>query len=294
MRPCCLHVTLLCLALLLGVVTAHSAPQRPLSADEQRYLARTLKQAGCPPDGLDQLLARGNLQYLPGMVSMNVIQKDYSHNYRRFLEPAALERAWRFARHWRTRLAVTEQQFGVERYVIVAILLVETRLGAYTGNVHILSTYASILLDNRPAQRSARANSLTDPASRERYLRRLERKARWATNELTALIALHRRDALDATQLRGSFAGAFGLCQFLPSSYQQWAHNGTGSGRVDLFWPPHAFCSIANYLRSHGWNDSLSRSEKKKIIWHYNHLNIYASTVLEISEALRKRAAKIP
>ena len=278
-------------ALVLVPAAGICAENRALTAEELAYITQHLTTAGCSADVVTQLLAESGLQYLPGMVSMNVVQKDYSHNYRKFLEPDSIDSAWQYARHWRTRLAATERTFGVDRYIIVAILLVETRLGNYTGTVHVLSSYVSILLENRPQQRERRTAQLTDARKRTRYLTRLTRKARWATAELTTLVSLHQEQLLDATRLRGSFAGAFGLCQFLPSSYRQWAHTGNGSGGADLFWPPHAFSSIANYLCAHGWKPGLDEAAKHKILWHYNHLNVYAKTVLEVADALHARAA---
>src|SRR3546814_14666013 len=83
------------------------------------------------------------------------------------------------------------------------------------------------------------------------------RRAPFFAGELAQLFALAKEEPqLDILALKGSYAGAMGMGQFMPSSYRNWAKDGDGDGRRDLLdHKPDVFASIANYFVVHGWQD---------------------------------------
>ena len=86
---------------------------------------------------------------------------------------------------------------------------------------------------------------------------------------------------------RGSVAGAFGMCQFVPSSALKWGVDGDGDGKLSLHRLHDAMFSIGNYLRAHGWKEGMGEKEKIAVIMEYNKSLPYATTVLKLSRRLR-------
>jgi membrane-bound lytic murein transglycosylase B len=91
----------------------------------------------------------------------------------------------------------------------------------------------------------------------------------------------------DPLSIKGSWAGAFGLPQFIPSSYRKYGAEGNRDGRVDLDNLPDSFASIANYLKASGW-DRQDPAKKKEAVYAYNHCDNYVQAVLDYARALKK------
>ncbi|GGJ97968.1 lytic murein transglycosylase B [Luteimonas terricola] len=119
---------------------------------------------------------------------------------------------------------------GVPAEYIVAIIGVETSYGRITGNHRVLDALYTLAFG-------------------------FPRRAPFFAGELAQLFALVAEEPqLDLAALKGSYAGAMGMGQFMPSSYRLWAKDGDGDGRRDLLThKPDVFASIANYFVIHGW-----------------------------------------
>jgi membrane-bound lytic murein transglycosylase B len=94
------------------------------------------------------------------------------------------------------------------------------------------------------------------------------------------------RENLDPLSISGSFAGAFGIPQFIPSSLQKYGRDGDGDEYVDLYNHHDAIMSVGNYLRSCGWNNNLSRREKERVLLNYNRSRYYARIIMDLSDRL--------
>lgn len=212
-------------------------------------------------------------------------------NYDQFLEPGPLAKARRFQNLHASTLRQAERQFGVDGSVIVAILLVETQLGHYTGKtptLAVLSTFA--LMDRKPHRDAVWA--LLAPKERKHWGReafdeKLLKRSQWAMGELEALMRWSAVHGLSPNSLNGSVMGAVGWCQFLPSSMVKFAQDGNADGLTDLYTAEDAIHSIANYLRGHGWTQAKTSSEQEAVIHAYNHSRPYVRTVLEVASRLR-------
>ncbi len=153
-----------------------------------------------------------------------------------------------------------EGLYGVEKEAIVAIFRVETNLGKYTGTYTVFnSLFTMATLPNR--------------------------RSEWAEEELVQLLVICRNEGKDPLSIKGSWAGAFGLCQFVPSSFLTYAVDGDGDGVVDLFNFSDAMASIANYLKQSGWQNN-SVAQKKKAIFAYNRCDNYVKAVLAYAKAM--------
>lgn len=133
---------------------------------------------------------------------------------------------------WQTHadaLARAQQQYGVPPGVIVAILGIETHYGQNTGSFRVADVLSTIGFD-------------------------YPRRAAYFRDELTQFLLLAKEERLNPLSLKGSYAGALGLPQFMPSSYRKWAVDFDDTGHRDI-WnnPDDAIGSVANYLQLHGW-----------------------------------------
>ncbi len=146
-----------------------------------------------------------------------------------FLNDARIEKGRAFLAEHAEALARVEAETGVPAQVVVAILGVETNYGGITGKHSVLDALYTLGFHYPPRQAFFRG-------------------------ELKHLFALAKEQGLDATALKGSYAGAMGWGQFIPSSYRAYARDGDGDGRVDLWNSlPDVFASVANYFAAHGW-----------------------------------------
>lgn len=119
-------------------------------------------------------------------------------------------------------------RYGVPAQYIVAIIGVETRYGGYVGTTPILDALATLAFA-------------------------YPRRAEFFTNELEAFLVMARKEGINPLTPRGSYAGAMGLGQFMPSSFLSYAVDFSGDGRRDLWDPTDAIGSVAHYFKAHGW-----------------------------------------
>ena len=158
----------------------------------------------------------------------------------RFVEPIRTRAAVRF---WQDNLAAlerAEREYGVPAEIIVGIIGVETLYGQQMGNFRVMDALTTLAFDFPAAHPRA--------AERTAFFRR----------ELEQFLSLMNRSNVDPFEPRGSYAGAMGLGQFMPSSWVQYAVDFDGDGRIDLFKSPtDAIGSVANYFRGHGWTPGM-------------------------------------
>ena len=92
--------------------------------------------------------------------------------------------------------------------------------------------------------------------------------------------------------LKGSWAGAFGICQFLPSSYLNWAVDGNDDGNINLYEMDDAIFSVANYLINHGWSEQ--PEDQKKAVFTYNNSSDYVDAVIQLAAKLKIESWRLP
>ncbi len=180
--------------------------------------------------------------------------------------------------------------YGVPKEIVVAILLIETRLGRYMGERSVFNSLASMARSRDLATVEPHLSRSSLSTEDMEFARdKCRQKADWAYEELKALLVYARNCGLDPLQIRGSVYGALGLCQFMPTSIRDYGVDGNGDGRVDLFSDADALHSIANYLRGHGWNAKMDLESQRKVIFDYNNSAVYVNTVLAIAAKLKDR-----
>ena len=155
--------------------------------------------------------------------------KIYWREYRlRHLKPRKIARGRAFVKKHRTVLDKTAAQYGVPGHIAAAIIGVETNYGRVLGKFEVARTLATLAFA-------------------------YPRRAAEFERQLAELLLYARAADINPMVLRGSFAGAFGMPQFLPGSARQYAVDFDNDGRIDLFSPADAIGSIGNFLQAHGW-----------------------------------------
>jgi len=158
----------------------------------------------------------------------------------RFIDPVRIAAGVRFWQDNREALQRAEQQYGVPPEIVVGIVGVETIYGRQMGNFRVLDALATLAFDfpaNHPRA-----------AERSSYFR----------GELEQFLVLQSQRGGDPLQPLGSYAGAIGMPQFMPSSFARWAVDFDGDGRIDLAGSPaDVIGSVANYFKSYGWQPGM-------------------------------------
>lgn len=281
-----------CIAAILAA-TLYASPSlagRAFTDAETKTLVEIYASDGYDRAYLKKIFSDPRVSYVPTLVRMLVIPPDFSANYERFTTRAEIDRARVFSTTWQASLKTTADTYGVDQSVIVAIVLIETSLGKNVGRSPVLSVFATLLLENS-LHRDAFARQLDGNDRKDHYLKRLDDKAAWARLQLDALMTMNMKKTIDVCGIRGSYAGAFGIAQFLPTSYLNWAKSETDERPPDLFYMPDAIISVANFLKEHGWRTNLTDEEKRAVIWHYNRSSVYVDTVLAVAGQLKDSAA---
>jgi membrane-bound lytic murein transglycosylase B len=215
-------------------------------------------------------------QFLPDIVrKIATLRKERPADYDQFLKPEVVARGRQYFKEHQSQLNRAEARYGVDPGVIVAILTVESGLGKATGKHSVFNVFASLSVMDTP-------EVIRETGLPQRLYPRLKKKAAWARRELRTFLSYCQRNHLDPYQFYGSWAGAIGYPQFLPSSLVASGQDGDGDGRVDLFTHADAIVSIANYLKKSGFRQSNPNTWRRAIL-SYNNSDAYADTILTLA-----------
>ncbi len=154
------------------------------------------------------------------------------YKYRtRFVERSRIREGKRFIKKNQKWLEKAQKEYGVNPEIIVALIGVETFYGRITGKKDVFTSLATLAFD-------------------------YPRRAEYFQSELEAYLLLVRDNQWQIGNTKGSYSGALGMVQFMPSNYRKLAVDFDEDGSVDLWSSvPDAIGSVANYLRHHGWQD---------------------------------------
>ncbi|HBE94794.1 MAG TPA: murein transglycosylase [Desulfovibrio sp.] len=205
----------------------------------------------------------------------------------RYLNPILLAGAYGYLRENKGILASLKAQYGVPPEVLVALLLVETKLGLNVGTARAAWALANMALagDLGTIEPYLSRTDLT-PEIRNWLANRTRQKSDWAYEELEALLRYSQALERDPLEIPGSAYGAIGICQFMPSNALAYGVDGDGDGRVDLLVKEDALASMARFLKDHGWKGELTEEQRFRVIYRYNHSSSYARTVLAVADSL--------
>jgi len=239
-----------------GTAPAEAAPERkpdlppvdlapvPFETARANFVRDTAARYRIDPAYIESVLAQAQIRepIIAAMSRPAERVKPWNEYRPMFISQARIDGGRKFLATHRDALQRVQDRTGVPAEVIVAIIGVETSYGANTGNHRVLDALYTL------AFKYPRNG---DPEKLEREVRR----ELFFRDELAKLFELGALEKLDITALKGSYAGAMGMGQFMPSSYLDYAVDGDGDGHRDLF-NSHddVFASIANYfVKKGGW-----------------------------------------
>lgn len=166
--------------------------------------------------------------------------KNWNAYRSRFIEPRRIAAGVEFWQDHRATLERAQREFGVPAEIIVGILGVETIYGQQMGDFRIIDALATLAFDF-PADHPR-------AAERSRYFR----------GELEQFLAFHHDEHTSPLTPKGSYAGAWGMPQFMPGSLARWGVDYDGDGKVDLAGSADdVIGSVANYFKGYGWNPGM-------------------------------------
>ncbi|MFT3763188.1 MAG: lytic murein transglycosylase B [Pseudoxanthomonas sp.] len=214
----------------------------PFATARANFVGNTAIRYGLEPAYVESVLAqavkRDDVIALMSKPAERV--KPWSEYRPRMLTDARIAGGRAFLAKHRDALAREEAKYGVPAEIVTAILGVETSYGGFTGKHRVLDALYTLAFFYPRSGDPAKA---AYEQKRENFFR----------DELAQLFALCREEKLDILSITGSYAGAMGMAQFMPSSYRQFAVDGDGDGRRDLFGDyDDVFASVANYFVSKG------------------------------------------
>lgn len=221
--------------------TNESSERLPYSEMEEAkaWIEKTAAETGLPRDFIADTLDLAS--YSPRVEQLMTPKKrwagsasgTYRANWRgyrrRMVDAARVKRGLAFLEENERGFDEAEDRFGVPRDIVAAIIGIETVYGRSQGSFRVLDTLCTLSFDYK-------------------------RRAEYFRKELAQFLLLVREQNLEPLSVLGSFAGAIGMGQFMPSSIRKLAVDFDGDGRIDLLHSPaDAIGSVANYLTANGW-----------------------------------------
>ena len=154
------------------------------------------------------------------------------HRYRSiFLKPGRVNGGGEFWRENKAQLERAKELYGVPEEIMVAIIGVETKYGRIKGGFKVIDSLSTLAFD-------------------------YPKRSKFFSGELKHYLLLTREQSVDPHRLKGSYAGAMGIPQFIPSSYRAYAVDFDEDGLTDIWEnPTDAIGSVGNYFKQHGWRE---------------------------------------
>jgi membrane-bound lytic murein transglycosylase B len=195
-------------------------------------------------------------------------KRPYSKYRKLFITNKRIERGVAFFKTNKDLMMAVTDSFGVDPMLLLSISGIESNHGNNHGGFLVFSALYTTI-------------------------HTLPNRENWAAKELAAFLLYCYQDKIDPHSLSGSYAGAFGFGQFIPSSFNHYAIDFNGDDVRQPYEWPDVLASIANYLLKNGYDPKEKETKKGSKNWNsiyaYNHSENYVEVVLELSEEYRKR-----
>jgi membrane-bound lytic murein transglycosylase B len=247
-------------------------------------------------DGFDKerilaLYKRPEVSFEIKGVSRFLVHREAELNYDQFASKKSIRNALKYMSYHKEALERAEKTYGVDKEIITAIILVETRLGVWVGGPLVLNTLSTTaaLADADVREMFWNKVSKSIRLTREQFDRWVNRRSAWAYKELKAFLEYTAEEHMDPVDISGSYSGAMGIAQFMPSNILLYAKDGDNNGSTNLFDHADAISSIGNYLKHYGWHPGINGKNAYHVIYHYNHSRQYVDTILKVSAILKSK-----
>jgi len=265
------------LALMLPMpLTAWAMTEQMPLTDKKELIAKLAAQTGFPTSEIASILA--DAQFIPSIIERITTpyeSRPYAAYRPLFVTPGMDKMGREYLNQKKDVFSAIESKYQVEAELIAAILGLETHFGRNKGNDRILDSLYTLAAGY--------------PRRSDFFLR-----------ELGEFLLLSREEKLDAEKVLGSYAGAFGATQFIPSSFRAYAVDEDGDGKRDVWNSvPDIIGSVANYFHEHGWSHG-----RPVAFWLHGQKKAYSGKIRARAEAgfktwsplaeLRHKLPKLP
>lgn len=305
-EACCSRLTSLVrlLTIVAAVTTlsidaqAKSAKRKPANLGPEpswSYVEKKLKEKKFNPAFVKELKALYETRDFAQVLELNTLlflRKSDDHGSQ--VDDVAADEVRAFMTQNGSTLSKAEKEYNVPGQVVASLLWIESRHGRNKGKYHVPSVFVHLVqADRKPVVDYLRevapkyASGKVTKAQKKDIEKRAKKKADWAIAELKALEKTHKWKWKITQTFRGSFAGAFGMPQFIPSSYVVWARADKPKATPDLSKATHAIPSVAFYLKDHGWKRSKAETHVKALM-KYNNSRDYANAILALADRVDK------
>ena len=180
-------------------------------------------------------MTMSNVKFLPDVIKYDRYQPEFYEDTKTYISKRAsskkVSKGISFYKENSKLINTIETQYKIQKELLLALMGIETNFGTYVGKMDILSSLATLSFDKR--------------------------RSEFFSNELLTLLRLIETNQIDYKTLYGSWAGAFGYFQFMPSTMKNYAIDYDKNSYIDLKNNDDAYASAANYLSQIGWNDKL-------------------------------------
>ncbi len=176
-------------------------------------------------------IVMANVKFLPKVIEYDRFQPEFYEDTRTYIGKRTSEKKQKkginFYKQNKVLIDLVEEEFNIEKELLLALMGIETNFGTYVGKMDIISSLATLSYDKR--------------------------RSEFFTNELITLLKLIEKKQIDYKTLYGSWAGAFGFFQFMPSTITNYAIDHNKDDKINLKDNEDAYPSAANYLKEIGW-----------------------------------------
>ena len=221
-----------CLSLAVSVSAENKNTETFLQKPEvQKFVDDLVANHGFSRDELHKWFDQGRMQVsiIKALTRPAEKTKTYVNYKPMFVSPDTIKRGRAFEEQHRVALERAEFVYGVPREVILSIIAIESRFGRLKGKYRVFDALSTIAF----------------------YY---PKRARYFTKELREFLLIAKQEGIDPLTVKGSYAGAMGYPQFMPSSFRAYAVDFDFDGKIDIWENPvDAIGSVANYFAKHGW-----------------------------------------
>lgn len=214
----------------LSIAGSAPAMAEPLRPEIETFIGEMVARHGFEQAGLESILGAARFQpAIIDAISRPATSRPWYEFRPIFVNPRRIAGGVDFWNSHAGTLERARREFGIPEEIITAVIGVETIYGAQTGKHRVLDALTTLAFD-------------------------YPKRAGFFRDELEQYLLMGREQGADVLDIRGSYAGAIGIPQFMPSSYRRYAVDFDGDGRIDLSGSmADAIGSVANYLKSFGW-----------------------------------------
>lgn len=224
-------------AMLLGPAVHAAVPERVYEEPSQDFatwlseLRAEAESRGFSASTIEQAFAQIQ-EPLPRVIELDRSQPEFLQTFSRYMSTrmsdARIARGQRMLAEYRDLFAEIQQKYGVQPHYLVSFWALESNFGDATGGFSVLNALATLAWDPRRAQ--------------------------FFRDQFMAALGIIDEGHIAAADMTGSWAGAMGMCQFMPDTFEAYAVDGDGDGRINIWQSvPDVMHSAANYLSQAGW-----------------------------------------